>query len=844
MDETYIEKMEAVLDSVADRLNSVEERVNRLGPAARTETSGQAMGSDARTMGSAGRAMGSAGRVSGPDDAGSAVTTEPADAAETLLPFDDGETPGEEHAEAFSIPEHTSVFNLFLQHIVQGFSEELFLSPEQARDRFDAAETPLCTMEFDSTIRYANPALSRMLESEPSRLEGLELQAKVLPEYRGALETRLKELSDNANDTQAASSDDILLFRMETESGERLSIECIVLCWRSRARRGVIAVLRDLQVQQSMLDEYRRAQQDYDTLSETITEAVLRINEAFKIVHANSAVSNTFGYEPAEVLRRSFSMLFPDGEFERHEATFRKYFIVDDHDREEFGLARSIEILGKKRDGSVVPMELTAGNSKQYNERTLTCIIRDISERKTMERRLRSLAYYDKLTGSGNRDLFNTNLRSALAAVTTGNAQSNGDAPPHGSDTQLALLFMDLDGFKQVNDTLGHEAGDQLLIETAGRIRETIRETDTMYRFGGDEFVVLMPSIETEEQAGDTANSLLSAIRMPFRIAGESGTPTTATVGVSIGIAFAPRDATGMEHLVRAADMAMYDAKHRGKNRVSVFSTNMDASNAFRWDLKQGLQGSIERGGFFLHYQPLVDTDGTPEGFEVLLRWDHPTRGRVSPADFVPVAEEAGLMVTLGNWVVQRACHEFVSHPRHAEGGHYLSINVSARQLEHESFPDAVVRAVETSGLDASRLQLELTETSLMSAPEEGIDRLRALKSRLPGMRLLIDDFGTGFSSLSYLSRFPVDTLKIDRSFVIDLSENPDDPNRKIIRAIIGLAHSLDLTVVAEGVENQEQWQFLLEEACDSFQGFHFGGGAPLQTLADQLTAVQPAGGR
>ena len=733
----------------------------------------------------------------------------------------------------FGKEDDTGLFDLLFQHIMDGrLKDDIELDPdaEETRHRLNQADDPVCTMSFDGEISYANQAMAMLFELTPADLSGTPFHSLILPEYRYSLEARLNELARKDRKTQTPTGHDILLLRAETGSGHWVSIECILLCWRHDGRRGLIAILRDIQKVHTMLDTFRRTRRDYDALAETITEAVLQINEEYRIVYANSAVEPTFGYKPINLVQRPLRTLFPKGEFERHETLLRKYFMVDEHDRDAAGLARSVEVLGTRRDGTVFPMELTAGNSKQKHERTLTLIVRDISERKTTERRLRNLAYHDQLTGTGNRDLFYMNLRSAIESA--GKSTETPAADPNGAG-DIAVMFLDLDGFKQINDALGHEAGDRLLVEAAMRLRRTLPSQATVYRFGGDEFVVLLPEIENHDSALETARSLLSAILKPFQLQTESNSSQTATVGVSIGTAFFPAHATTIDFLVRAADMAMYNAKNHGKSRVSVFSPELDSQNAFRWDLKQGLQHAMEHGELFLHYQPLVTPAGQPEGFEALLRWQHPVRGAVAPDTFISIAEEVGMIVTLGNWVIQRACWEFSTLPPEIRSGKYLAVNISPRQLEDDALFAEITEVVDTKQIPASKLCLEITETSLMDAPEEGIERLRTLKASLPDLQIVIDNFGKGFSSLNYLSRFPVDALKIDHSFVYGLSGQTRDTNLKIIRAIIRLAHSLELSVIAEGIETDEQWHLLVNEECDTLQGFRFGEATAAESLSN-----------
>jgi diguanylate cyclase (GGDEF)-like protein len=387
-----------------------------------------------------------------------------------------------------------------------------------------------------------------------------------------------------------------------------------------------------------------------------------------------------------------------------------------------------------------------------------------------------------------------------------------------------AVMFLDLDGFKQVNDTLGHEAGDNLLVETAVRLRDSLRESDSVYRFGGDEFVVVLSYIHHPRDAALVANKLLAAVRRPYELAQTADSSSDVAVGVSIGIALTPSHGSTVEELTKAADLAMYSAKEAGKSQFAFYSADLNAKAVEQWELEQGIRSGLERGEFGLHYQPLVDTDGRMKGVEALMRWDHPTKGAVSPGRFIPIAEETGLIVPLGNWVLETAFRDVKAWN---DGGYpnlYVSINLSPRQFEQKDLVDTIGRALERTGADPRNVKIEITETCIMSAPEEAMDKMRLLKERYPGLTIAIDDFGTGYSSLSYLSNLPADIIKIDLSFVVNLFAKG---NQKIVNAIIGLAHSLGLEVVAEGVESSDQWDYFRTHECQTLQGFHFNRPVP-----------------
>jgi diguanylate cyclase (GGDEF)-like protein/PAS domain S-box-containing protein len=427
---------------------------------------------------------------------------------------------------------------------------------------------------------------------------------------------------------------------------------------------------------------------------------------------------------------------------------------------------------------------------------------RDIGDRKRAEARIDFLAHHDPLTELPNRLLFKDRFERAMA---------------HGTRAGLraALLFVDLDRFKAVNDSFGHQAGDLLLREAARRLRACVRDTDTVSRQGGDEFLVALTDIRDDEAAATIAEKTLDALARPYDVDGHE-----ATISASIGIALSPDDGSDFEALLRKADVAMYHAKDAGRNAFRFYNERMNVDSHERLELRQRIHHGLERGEFRLYYQPLVDlASGRVVGAEALLRWLCPERGLIAPAHFIPIAEESGLIVPLGEWVLHEACRELKAW--HALGHAQLSmaVNLSAIQFRRGGLEDSLRAALQQSGVPASALELELTESILLHEADQALDVIGRLKGM--GVRLAIDDFGTGYSSLSYLKRLAVDKLKIDQSFVRDMAHDPDDA--AIVRAVIQMAKSLNLAVLAEGVETEQVAAGLRELACDLAQGYHFG---------------------
>jgi diguanylate cyclase (GGDEF)-like protein/PAS domain S-box-containing protein len=422
-------------------------------------------------------------------------------------------------------------------------------------------------------------------------------------------------------------------------------------------------------------------------------------------------------------------------------------------------------------------------------------------ERAGAEDKLAYLAQFDSLTGLPNRHLFHDRLAQAMA-----HAKRNGKP--------VSVLFIDLDRFKLINDRLGHGAGDKLLKEAAKRLQGCVRRSDTVGRLGGDEFSAILLDLEDPADAGLVAQKILHALATPFDLDGQE-----AYVSASVGVTLCPADGEDAETLVMNADAAMYRAKEQGRNNYQYFTREMNDRAIQRAQTEAQLRHALERREFLLHYQPRVDMrSGRISGFEALLRWDHPVRGLISPLEFISILEDTGLIVPVGEWVIEDVCRQIAAWMRSGFAVPPVAINLSARQFQHKDLEGSVRRILENTGTSPALIQFEITESLLMDDPDGATRTLRALHAA--GLKLSIDDFGTGYSSLAYLKRFPLDALKIDRAFVRDVAEDVDDA--AITVAIIGLAHSLGLQVVAEGVETEAQLRFLSGHGCDEMQGFYF----------------------
>jgi diguanylate cyclase (GGDEF)-like protein/PAS domain S-box-containing protein len=441
----------------------------------------------------------------------------------------------------------------------------------------------------------------------------------------------------------------------------------------------------------------------------------------------------------------------------------------------------------------------------------------EIAERMEAEKRIQRLADHDVLTGLPNRRLLNDRLGQALALA-------------RRNSTSLAVLFVDLDRFKTINDSLGHMLGDKLLQSVSDRLVCVLRSTDTVCRHGGDEFVVMLPEVSGPDGAAHVAQKIIDTLARAFVIQGQ-----TLHVSASVGVSIYPSDGQTSDELLSRADAALYHSKELGRNNYQFFTAHMSASAAQRLQLETEMHRALERDEFFLFYQPRIDlASGKVAGLEALLRWRHPEMGMISPARFIPVAEETGLILPIGEQVLRKALSQAAEWDHRGLLPRQIAVNLSPRQFRQLNLVSTITKALKATGFPPAKLALEITETSLMQQTSHTLDTLVELNSM--GISMAIDDFGIGYSSLSYLKRFPVDQLKIDRSFVRDVSTDSDDA--AIVSAIIALAQKLELTVVAEGVETEEQLRYVAEAGCHEAQGYLLG--RPLSS-ADALRYLEQA---
>jgi len=549
--------------------------------------------------------------------------------------------------------------------------------------------------------------------------------------------------------------------------------------------------------QKRYLDLYESAPIGYLTLD---------ANGFIEEINMNGTV--LLGETRTQLLGRRFDRFVAPEDLKRYGLLFKR--VARQGRRHTFDLAL------RRANGSVFYTQLDCVRAVGENMNPLVRItVVDITKRKRAETEIEHLAFYDSLTQLPNRRFLLGRLQAAVTACSR--------TSRHG-----AILFIDLDGFKNLNDTQGHFIGDLLLQQVALRLSACVRGGDTVARLGGDEFVVMLADlskhlVEASTQTQRVGEKLLKTLSEPYLLAGSE----YRTSG-SIGTTLFNGDQVSLEDLLKRADLAVYSAKTTGRNRLCFFDPKMQAAATTRALLDSDLRRALKERQFVLFYQPQVDAEGRLTGAEALVRWQHPTRGLIAPAEFIPFAEETGLIEFIGEWVLESACSQLVAWGANSTTAHLrLSINVSAHEFCHPEFVSRMMIAIDRFGIDPRKLMLELTESAMFTTVDETFAKMNALKAR--GLRFAIDDFGIGYSSLSYLKNMPLDQLKLDRSFIVDVLTNPNDA--AIARTIIALGHSLDIDVIAEGVETEGQRRFLTLHGCHAYQGFLFGLPGPVENL-------------
>jgi diguanylate cyclase (GGDEF)-like protein/PAS domain S-box-containing protein len=677
-----------------------------------------------------------------------------------------------------------------------------------------------------------------LIVCDPSTLQIIAVNATAVERYGHDRDTmcamRLDELSAQADDVWAlrecvadATADGSptrrgLLTRHRSRDGRLIDVELsahgIEYAGRAACLVASVDVTEQVEADRAVRASAARLRSIFDNAALGICEMDLD----GVIMETNPAFQKLLGYAPRELHGRAATTLSPADEAAAMLGPVRE-LVAGRHG------AFTVEQRLTRRDGQPIWGSLTVSRMDLGNgPPRLLALLQDVSERKELESQLTRQAFQDSLTGLANRALFRDRVAHALERSTRGGHS-------------VAVLFLDLDSFKTVNDGLGHAAGDRLLSVIGARLATSMRSGDTVARLGGDEFAVLLEDVSDEAEVQAIAERALAAIRAPVTVAG-----TEVFVGASIGAAFG-RDVASADDLIRNSDVAMYAAKSGGKGRSAVFEAGMHEAVVERQQLEADLRRALERDEFKLVYQPILELSTSRlRGVEALLRWHHPQRGLIPPARFICVAEETGHIVPIGRWVLEQACMQaaawrgrFWDVDDAGVSDFAISVNLSCRQLRDEGLIDHVKSALERSGLPAHMLVLEITESVLVSEIEAATGRLEELRAL--GVRLAIDDFGTGYSSLTYLQRFPVAVLKIDKSFTDGIGRSAHDA--AIVRTIVALAGTLSLSAVAEGVEDAEQHEALVDAGCEFGQGYHFARPACPEVLERYMEAQLEATG-
>ena len=680
---------------------------------------------------------------------------------------------------------------------------ELEESQSRYRDLFELAPVGYFFLTRSGVVEQVNLRGAEMLGVTRSRLVGKPLLLWVRSEDRDLLARHLRKVFHGERGWV-----ELALERRGVEPLYAL-LQSVPMTENGEVRFARAALLDISQRRRAEAEAWLAARTIENTL-----EGVVVTDPRLRVITANPACERITGYRREEILGLRPPMLDSD----QHDSAFHA------------GLWRTVketgswqgEVWTRRRDGSIYPEWLNLSRLVDDSGAVTHYVITfsDISQQEETRRRLQTLAYYDAITGLPNRHLFYDRLQQALAV-----ARREGRS--------VGLLFLDLDRFKLINDTLGHSFGDLMLRQVADRLNYGLREVDTVARMGGDEFTVILPAVAGVADSVSAAGRALACFASPFEIEGRN-----YYLGASVGIAHFPDHGEDADTLVKSADAAMYEAKTQGSNSVCVFHTHLHDDVSERLELESALRGALAAGQLRLAYQPQVElASGRVEAVEALLRWDHPQLGSVSPGWFVRVAEETGLIVPIGRWVLQQACADAASWRREAGLDVRVAVNLSQLQFMQRDLTDEVAACLEATGLPPEGLELEITESAAMPNLDHAVTTLRWFRDM--GIAVSVDDFGTGFSSLSQLRRLPLSTVKVAQDFVQHIPQDSDDC--AIATTIIDMGHNLNLRVVAEGVETQSQFDFLAERRCDAIQGHLFAAPQPLRDLLAFLQGGQAA---
>jgi len=669
---------------------------------------------------------------------------------------------------------------------------------ERFRKFFESNSSVMLLVEpVMGAIIDANQAASKYYGYPAETLIGMPItQINTLPDEEVAAE-RLRAIRDERN---------YFNFRHRLASGEERDVEVYSTPIEVGGQPLLFSIVHDITRRKLAEQELSATEKRLSAIFESSPDALLIVGSDGRIDLANQQAKNLLGYTVDELVGRSVEDLVPTHCRGGHPGQRAKF--IETGGARLMGQVRPIKAL--RKNGSECDVEVSLSQFQTDRGIFVASALRDISERIRANEKINKLAFFDQLTGLPNRDLLLDRLRLAITASSR-------------SGTHGALLSVDLDSFKTLNDTLGHDKGDLLLKQVSERLISCVREDDTVARLGGDEFQLMLVHLSLIEkdaasQVEAVGEKVLSALRRPYLI-NDAPYHCTASIGATLF-----RGQVTVEDLMKQADLALHRAKGAGRAVLRFFDPDMEKAVMARASMETELREALLHNQFLLHYQPQVIAGGRITGAEVLIRWSHPERGMVSPAQFIPLAEETGLILPLGNWVLETACKqlaEWATRPEMADLT--IAVNVSAHQFRQPDFVAQVLNTINNTGANAKRLKLELTESLLVENVQDIIGKMHALKAH--GVGFSLDDFGTGYSSLSYLKRLPLDQLKIDQSFVRDVLTDPNDA--AIAKTVVALANSLGLGVIAEGVETEAQRDFLAGSGCHAYQGYFFSRPLP-----------------
>ncbi len=659
----------------------------------------------------------------------------------------------------------------------------------------DAMQDAVITIDMKGNIDYVNPAALDLLQMRRDDLLGKPF-SMVVQVINDSTPMTVDEFTRRAGQPIYDPERQLLLRRAD---GSNVPIEDYAspIKLRDGSAVGGLIVFKDVSERRRAQDVLDLSGKMFRELLDFAPDAILVTDLHGKVMLANTLAEQLFGYETGTMIALDMQKLIPPclscGSYAASCSCEAPSFPMQ-------GEAIAIEATCRMRDGTEFPGELSMGLLNTAQGELLMTVVRDVHQRKHYELQLFYQATHDLLTGLPNRAYLLDRLQHAMAQA--------------GQDGKsVALLFIDLDNFKDINDTMGHAIGDLLLLEVAARLRSLLPETDVLARVSGDEFAILLHAVTHRTGVDNMANQILQTIVKPCSIDG-----FRIHVSGSLGISLYPDDGDDALTLLRNADMAMYRAKEQGRNNYAFYSHDMHQCQQERMELSNALRSALENQEFELHYQPKMDLhSGQIHSMEALIRWRHPQKGMISPVFFIPLAEDCGLIVEIGAWVIDEACRQIAEWQDAGMRSVRVAVNLSAGQCRKDDIFTRVMTALKDHDVDPHRLEVEITESMVLHDPVQALQTFKALRDQ--GVSIAIDDFGTGYSSFSYLKRFPSHCLKIDKSFVDDIAV--DTGNIEIIRAIIAVAHNMGMRVVAEGVETLEQLELLRENGCNEIQGYY-----------------------